>query len=227
VPLETVFRVDATLPPLPETRNTALLHTVASSDVASLSRLVAHYNYGNVLSSVDVNGSTPVHIAVRNNDMQMLNKLLSFDKLNLNSLEAKCVGGHTALHHACLGNSKIMITALLEHGANPNIKSDSTMGETPLQICCKLGLVESARILLKHGAQTELKDNFGNNATFWAYNSHQFVLIKELGLPPSKTPSPKDFLVLLQRRIPNFVLPSLKLKSKGKGKSANDKKKKK
>ena len=37
---------------------------------------MAHYNYENVLKEVDVNGSTPIHVAVKMNDIDTVQKLL-------------------------------------------------------------------------------------------------------------------------------------------------------
>lgn len=97
-----VIALDNKLPALSEPRNTALLCTVANSDIRSLERLVVHYDFGKVLSTVDVNGSTPIHIAVKKNDPKTLEKLLSYDSINIDATELPCIGGHTAIHHASL-----------------------------------------------------------------------------------------------------------------------------
>ncbi len=222
--LPLIIPPDNKLPALANPKTTALLCTVANSDVQSLVRLVAHYDYGKVLNTVDINGSTPIHIATKLNNLNTLKTLIDYNAININATELQIVGGYTAVHHACLSNFKTVLQFLLVSGANPNVKCNSVIGETALQICCKSGNIECARILLNAGASSEVKDNFGNHAAFWAYKFHQDTLIRELGLSPPKAPSAEEFLALMVKRNPNFQLPSLK--SKKGGKKAPGKKKK-
>jgi ankyrin repeat protein len=66
-----------------------------------------------------------------------------------------------------------IVEILLKAGATPNIHSNSTIGETPLQACCKVGTVACAKLLIASGAVVEMRDNFGNNASFWAKQYRQ------------------------------------------------------
>eukprot|EP01038_Epipyxis_sp_PR26KG_P012816 gene12816-17183_t len=219
--------IDDKLPPIQSTQNAVISHTIASSDLISLSRLVTHYNYSKSLNTVDMNLSTPIHLAVKKEDIRILETLLSYNIIDLNALELRSIGGYSALHHACRLNNIEMVKILLVAGANPNIKCNSTLGETPLQICCKYNLINCSKLLLDYGASTVIEDNFGNNASFWAYNHHNESLIKELGLNPPKMATANDLLKLMLKRNPNFVLPGIK-KSKGKkSKDAKGGKKKK
>lgn len=217
-----IIPLDTKLPVLADTRNSVLVNSILTADTQSLSRLVAHYDYSSVLSSVDVNGSTPIHTAVQKNDPKVLQMLVDYQKINIDALEIYTVGGQSALHHACSNGKPAVVQILLTAGANPNIKANSTIGETPLQICCKLGEIECAKLLIKAGALPETKDNFGNNSSFWASKYRQDALIRELNLPPSKSPTADEFLALLIKQNPRFTLPPIKAK-KGKGK--DDKKK--
>lgn len=219
-----VIPVDSKLPVLADTRNSVLVNSILTADTQSLSRLVAHYDYGSVLSSVDVNGSTPIHTAVQKNDPRVLQLLVNYHKINIDALEIYTVGGQSALHHACSIGKPSIVQILLTAGANPNIKANSTIGETPLQICCKHGDIECAKLLIKAGALPETKDNFGNNSSFWASKYQQEALIRELNLPASKSPTADEFLALLIKQNPRFTLPPIKAK-KGKGKGKDDKKK--
>ena len=220
-----VIPPDHKLPVLSETRNSVLINTITTADTHSLSRLVAHYDYSNVLSSTDVNGSTPIHVAVKKNDTKILQMLIDYHKVDLNALELHSIGGQSALHHACYFGYANIVQILLKAGANPNVKSNSAIGETPLQLCCKLGELECARCLIKAGAHSETKDNFGNNASFWATNHRQEGMIRELGLPPVRSPTAEEFLALLIKQNPHFVLPTIKVKAKSKSKDKKDKKK--
>ncbi len=223
VPL--VIASDDTLPALSNTQTAALITTVASSDVNSLARLVTHYDYAKSLNSVDINGSTLIHIATKRNDILTLEKLISYRCINLDCMELPVVGGYTALHHACLIGSLTAMQILLQNGANPNVKCNNMVGESPLQICCKLGNIEAARRLINAGASVEQKDNFGNNAAFWAYKYHQNTLIRELGLHQVRTATAEEFLALMVKKNPKFVLPPIKTKKLGKKTSGKKKKK--
>lgn len=54
-----------------------------------------------------------------------------------------------------------LLTFLLENGADVNVANDQ-MKWTPLHIAADLGTVEAAKLLLKHGANTELTDKNGD-----------------------------------------------------------------
>eukprot|EP01035_Chromulina_nebulosa_P024910 gene24910-32464_t len=151
-----VIPPDSTLPKTVFTAATArtstMMHTVITSDIRSLSRLVAHYNFENVLKDVDVNGSTPIHIAVKMNDVDTVQKLLLLRKIDINALELRVVCGYAAIHYACLNNSVPMLELLLQSGADK-------------------GFIDCAKVLMKHGASLDITDNFKNNAAFWAYKN--------------------------------------------------------
>lgn len=220
-----VIPKDDKLPVLADTKNSVLVNTILIADKQSLSRLVAHYDYGSVLATTDVNGSTPIHTAVRRGDLKLTQMLIDYKKTDINALELATIGGQSALHQACtMGNVEI-VRLLLKSGANPNIKCHSAIGETPLQLCCKLGRIDCGRELMKAGAHSETKDNFGNNASFWASKHQQESIIRELNLPPTRSPNAEEFLALLIKQNPRFVLPTVKVNVKGKGKDGKKVKK--
>lgn len=92
---------ESALPPVSSARHQAINGAIISSDVQSLSRMVTHYHYGDVLNATDFNGSTPLHIACRKGDFPICEKILSYSKTDVNLLEKTSVGGYSALHHAC------------------------------------------------------------------------------------------------------------------------------
>lgn len=218
---------DLRLPPVTDVKCATLQAAVINRDVSSLDRLVAHYNYEKSLQLRDANGSTLIHIAIRRRDMPTLQTLLNYKTINLNVQESPTVGGHTALQVACQTNYIPAVDLLLRAGADPNIKSDNTNGETALMMCCREGFVECGRLLVNAGASLDLRDSFGNNASFWAYKYNQQLIIRELGLPVVHTANADEFLKLLIAKNPRFTLPSLtKPKAKGKDKDGKGKKKK-
>ena len=218
-----------TLPPVVTPRAQALQGCVAQSDIRTLSRLVTHYNHETALTAVDVNGSTPIHLACRKGDARMLTHLLSYNIIDVNAKEKRAIGGYAALHHACAAGCIPIVQLLLSYGANVNIRAESAMGEMPLHICCKIGSIECARLLLTAGAHPDARDNFGNNASFWAIQKHNADMISVLGLPPGKSASADEYLkLLMEKNGGKFALPKIKAKGKGKkdGKKGGGKKKK-
>jgi ankyrin repeat protein len=224
---KTITPEQVTLPPITNVRCATLQAAVINEDVSSLQRLVSHYDYEKDLTAVDINGSTLIHTAIRKQDPVMLDRLISFQRININALESSTVGGWSAVHVACQIDFRQGLDILLRARAHPNIKADSSCGETPLMICCKLGRIECGKMLLAAGASMSTNDNFGNNASFWAYKYHQDQLIRELNLPPVHTATADEFVALLLKKNPRFVLPTLKKPKKKKGGKDKDGKKKK
>jgi ankyrin repeat protein len=216
--------VDVHLPPITDVRCATLQTAIINEDLSSLQRLVAHYDYEKDLTRVDVNGSTLIHIAIKKEDPVMLNRLLEYKKININALESFSVGGGSALHLACHQNFREGIEILLKNGSNPNMRSQSANGETALMVCAKLGHIECGKLLLSHGASLNTVDNFGNNVSFWANEYHQDRFIRECHLPAVHTATAEEFIQLLLRRNPRFILPSVK-KTKKKGDGKGKKKK--
>lgn len=202
-----------------DTTTATIMHSVSTGDIRTMDRLIAHYNMRKGLDSKDINGSTPIHLAVKKNDQNALLGVLKYESVDIDALELRVIGGYSALHHACLiGNdAKKIMEVLLEHGANPNIKSNSTIGETPLHLCCKNGFVPLAQMLLEKGAIGTVVDNFGNNPTQWASRYKQEYIIREVELPPAKTATADDLLKMALANNPKFIFNRIVEKKKGKG----------
>lgn len=231
---KTVFKPEIPLTALPSLEPTApktqaLLFTVATSNLIDVSRLITHYNYGDTLSKVDMNGSNCLHVATRRGDFEMVVKLLSYPQTPIDAREKTVVGGYSALHIACKHNLTDIAKELLIKGANPNLKSDSSLGETSLHICCKLGHTACASLLLRAGANADARDGFGHNASFWAASKQHMDMITHLELPPVHTASPQEHLAIMILNNPKFSLEKVKSgkkkSSKEKGRAKSPKKK--
>lgn len=210
--------------PVASPKTQALLFTVASSNTQDLSRMVTHYNYEETLATSDLNGSTALHIAAMRGDAAMIKKLISFGKVPIDALEKPAIGGYSALHHACKEGFDEVTKLLVLAGANPNIKARSSLGETPLQVCCKNGQLSCAALLLKAGANADARDSFGHNASFWATSSRHTDMITSLNLPPVHTATASEHLAIMVAKNPRFALPTPKKSLKDKDKDKKGKK---
>eukprot|EP01039_Chlorochromonas_danica_P003777 gene3777-4127_t len=203
------------LPPIaPDVRLSTLQSTIITHDINSFQRLITHYNYSRDVKKVNTDHSTLLHLAIKAKDMLALQELLQLGTIDLNQRETSLLGGYTAIHLACVNNDVNGLACLLQAGGNPNVKADSTIGETALMLCCKHDYTQCARFLLRAGADVTIVDNFGNNASFWAYRHNHTHLIQDLQLPASHSATAMELLALQRTRIPGFTLPEIKKKKK-------------
>jgi uncharacterized protein len=110
-----------------------------------------------------VDGTTPLHWASRNDDVAAARRLLDA------GADAKAVNryGVTPLALACTNGSAAMVRLLLEHGADAN--SAGPGGETALMTCSRTGKVEAVKALIAAGANVNAKESKrGQTALMWA-----------------------------------------------------------
>jgi len=120
-------------------------------------------------------GTTPLHLAVRDNDLAKVNKLLAA------GADAKAANryGITPLYLACENANPTIIERLLKAGVDPN--SVSTEGETALMTVARTGVVEAAKVLLDHGAKVDAREEWhGQTALMWAVDEQHPAMAKEL-----------------------------------------------
>jgi len=120
-------------------------------------------------------GTTPLHFAVRDNDLAKVNKLLAA------GADAKAANryGVTPLYLACENANPAIIERLLKAGVDPN--SVSTEGETALMTVARTGVVEAAKVLLDHGAKVDAREEWhGQTALMWAVDEQHPAMVKEL-----------------------------------------------
>jgi ankyrin repeat protein len=79
------------------------------------------------------------------------------DKMGTPNFQLSC--GLTLLHMAVQYNRSDLVKALLERGADTELKTDH--GETPLDQAAWKGFIEPAILLLKHGANVNCQTNLG------------------------------------------------------------------
>jgi serine/threonine-protein phosphatase 6 regulatory ankyrin repeat subunit B len=108
---------------------------------------------GVVLYETDAKARTPLHYAVRQGDVYILQLLLDFHF----SIDAQDSGGLTALHYASMQGNKEAVRTLLQRRANCHITD--RLGQTALHKASKQGNSEIALLLTEHDANLLLKQD--------------------------------------------------------------------
>ncbi|MGB0525180.1 MAG: CHAT domain-containing protein [Flammeovirgaceae bacterium] len=127
------------------------------------------------LNPRDVIQSTPLMIAVRSNKPTVAALLLATKKVDL---EAKGVGGNTALHLAVTSDSSRSITLLLEAGAN--LETPDTQGRTALHLAADHDNPEIVQLLIEAKAKVNAKDKSGDTPLMVAAGNKQTTICKLL-----------------------------------------------
>lgn len=88
-----------------------------------------------------------------------------------------------ALHYACSGPDEGVSAWLLAQGADPNARSEN--GTTPLMMAMGYGRIDSAAVLLKHGADGQAVNDLGLGAWEFAKRAGRPEAAEKLGLKPT------------------------------------------
>jgi ankyrin repeat protein len=105
---------------------------------------------GDNLNAVTPEGSTPLLIAAKNNNENLVSLLLTKSGINVNARDKE---GNTALMYAALNNNETLVATLLKHGAHPSIANNKKITAFDL-IKTKKGLSTSIKALLKKAQDT-------------------------------------------------------------------------
>ncbi|KAJ0009458.1 hypothetical protein NQD34_001160 [Periophthalmus magnuspinnatus] len=98
-----------------------------------------------VLNMRDQDGDTPLHIAVAQGKRPLTYVVAAIMSAN-GTLDTPERNGQTALHIAAATNQPLIVSDLLEHGAQ--VYRRDTWGRSPLQVCVEKGHVESLVAML-------------------------------------------------------------------------------
>jgi ankyrin repeat protein len=129
---------------------------------------------------VDVNkpeadGTTALHWAVRNDDVQLVDRLIRAGA----NVKAANRYGVTPLYLAAVNGNAVVIEKLLKAGADPN--AVSTEGETALMTASRTGNVDAVKALIAKGADVNAKETWhGETALMWAVSQKHADVAREL-----------------------------------------------
>ena len=112
-------------------------------------------------------GTPLIHYAIKLKDVKFL-KLLAQNSAHLEEIH----NGNTPLMHACMNcwgsldyeKDFVILKLLLENGANPNIKRKGIHQFTPLHVAAKFCDEKFVNVLLKYGANQNLRSGDGNSS---------------------------------------------------------------
>ena len=120
-------------------------------------------------------GSTPLHWAVRNDDLETANSLIRGGA----DVKAANRYGVTPLSLACVNGNAAIIESLLKAGADPNTALPG--GETALMTAARTGKVAAVKALLTHGANVNFAEpRRGQTALMWAAAEGNTAVVEEL-----------------------------------------------
>ena len=138
-------------------RGTALLPLAARAGRVEVVQLLLGKGADvNATAFLEGAGKTALMEAALNNRPEVV-KLLIDAGAYIDQQEAET--GFTALSHASSQSNEDVVRALLENGANPNLRAHN--GWSPLYQAARFAYVDTARALLDAGADVDLPDNDG------------------------------------------------------------------
>jgi len=127
------------------------------------------------VNGTTIDGTTALHWAVHNADVDMVDRLIRAGA----NVSAKNEFGTTPMSEAVNVGNTAVLEKLLKAGADPNIPLVD--GMTPLMVIARTTNVAAARLLLDHGANVNAKESQRNQtALMWAAAQSQPEMVKEL-----------------------------------------------
>ena len=149
-----------------------LVDAVQRNDAAAV---IAALENGADSNAPSVDGTTPLHWAVHNDNLTLVERLIDAGA----DVDASNDYGSTPLTEAAVvGNAKI-VELLVEGGADVNAPGKD--GQTPLMILARGSSVAAARVLLEHGADVDAREAWRDQtALIWAAAQNQPRMVKLL-----------------------------------------------
>ncbi|HEX5419158.1 MAG TPA: ankyrin repeat domain-containing protein [Gammaproteobacteria bacterium] len=127
------------------------------------------------VSAAEPDGSTALHWAVRNDDLELAKRLLKAGA----DPKLRTRFGVTPLHLAALNGSPKMLELLLDAGADPNETGNE--GETVLMTASRTGNPDAVQLLLDRGADVHAREKWhGQTPLMWAAAQCHPDVVREL-----------------------------------------------
>jgi len=122
----------------------------------------------------DQNGTVPLHVAIRQRNLSVVDALLAFEA----NVEIRDRSGLTPLHLACVARSFDVAERLLCRGANPDGITDGRFYvSSPLMAAAEMGDQRLASLLLRHGSRVDARDGWRSTALLKAVQSGSRELV--------------------------------------------------
>ncbi|KAM7092784.1 inversin isoform 4-T4 [Molossus nigricans] len=117
-----------------------------------------------LLNWQDYEGRTPLHFAVADGNVTVVDVLTSYESCNITSYDNLF---RTPLHWAALLGHAEIVHLLLERNKSGTIPSDS-QGATPLHYAAQSNFAETVKVFLKHPSVKDDSDLEGRTSFMWA-----------------------------------------------------------
>ncbi|KAI6052668.1 inversin isoform X1 [Marmota monax] len=117
-----------------------------------------------LLNWQDYEGRTPLHFAVADGNLTVVDVLTSYESCNITSYDNLF---RTPLHWAALLGHAQIVHLLLERNKSGTIPSDS-QGATPLHYAAQSNFAETVQVFLKHPSVRDDSDLEGRTSFMWA-----------------------------------------------------------
>ncbi|KAG6975574.1 hypothetical protein JG688_00002233 [Phytophthora aleatoria] len=169
--IQILLKADADLGVLKTPDRNSPLHEAASGGDLNILQLVLNKvleksgdNTTDLLNLQNQFGNTPLHNAARAGSPGCVSHLLQAGAKH----SIKNVNGSVPLHHACYSDKPNLevVQLLVEAGSDVNALDEQ--GYSPLIVATKKNQTEAIDYLRKHGADTALKNSFGEDALHFA-----------------------------------------------------------
>jgi uncharacterized protein len=127
------------------------------------------------VNAPDTDGSTALHWAAHNNDLELVQRLIRAGA----NVKAANEYGATPMSEAAVVASAALLDALLKAGAD--VESPNADGQTALMVVARTSEIEAARVLLKRGANVNAVEKWrGQTALMWAAAQSQPAMVRAL-----------------------------------------------
>ncbi len=152
-------------------RDTRLADAAQAGDLAAVEALL---QAGTDIDLPDRYGTTALHWATYRDDAEMATRLIAAGA----DVDVTNRYGATPLSLACVNGNPGIVEDLLELGALPNARA---AGEPPLLTCARSGRLEAVELLLAHGANPNVTDDWkGQTALMWAVAEDHVAVVETL-----------------------------------------------